>query len=84
MSIYTKQVVETKQAYHSHFLRIESQHKKFVQEKAQEATKQKGEKRKKHKPEEHEGMPNISTNLMQSVAEIGTQSTMKSRRKTLH
>jgi hypothetical protein len=31
--------------------------KKFSQEKAKEATKQKEEKRKKTKPEEHEGMP---------------------------
>jgi hypothetical protein len=30
--------------------------KKFLQEKAVEATKQKEEKRKKSKPEEHEGM----------------------------
>jgi hypothetical protein len=30
---------------------------KFLQEKAVEATKQKEEKRKKTKPEEHEGMP---------------------------
>jgi hypothetical protein len=31
--------------------------KKILQEKAVEATKQKEEKRKKPKPEEHEGMP---------------------------
>jgi hypothetical protein len=30
---------------------------KFLQEKAAEATKQKEEKRKEPKPEEHEGMP---------------------------
>jgi hypothetical protein len=32
-------------------------HENFLQEKAVEATKQKEEKRKKTKPEEHEGMP---------------------------
>jgi hypothetical protein len=33
------------------------QSNKFLQVKAKEATKQKEEKRKKLKPEEHEGMP---------------------------
>jgi hypothetical protein len=35
----------------------EEQVQKFLQEKAIEATKQKEEKRKKSKPEEHQGMP---------------------------
>jgi hypothetical protein len=59
--------------------------KKFFQEKAVEATKQKEEKRKKPKPEEQGGMPQhhcISTALLQSVAEIETPSAMKSSRKT--
>jgi hypothetical protein len=61
--------------------------KYFLQEKAAEITKQnKEENRKKPKPEEQEGMPHsISTALLlQSVAEIGTQSIMKSSRKILH
>jgi hypothetical protein len=40
---------------------------------------QEEERRKKPKPEEHKGMP-----LLQSVAKLGTQCSMKSSRKTWH
>jgi hypothetical protein len=56
----------------------------FLQEKAVEATKHKEEKMKKPKPEEHEGTPQRQHCPPKSVAEIGTQSVMKSSRKTLH
>jgi hypothetical protein len=49
-----------------------------------EATKQREEKRKKPKPDEHEGMPQHQHCPPVSVAEIGTQNAMKSSRKTLH
>jgi hypothetical protein len=58
--------------------------KKFLRGKEVEATKQKEEKRKKPEPEEHEGMPPRQHFLMKCVAEIGTQSAMKSGTKTLH
>jgi hypothetical protein len=40
-----------------YFMRKAAELKKFLKEKAVEATKQKEEKRKKPKPEEQEGMP---------------------------
>jgi hypothetical protein len=55
-----------------------------LQEKAAEATKQKEEKRKNLSPRNTKACHSISTTLLQSVAEIGTQSVMKSNRKTLH
>jgi NACalpha-BTF3-like transcription factor len=59
----------------------------FLQEKAAETTKPKEEKKRgKPKPEAQEGMrhSSVSTALLQSVAEMGTQSNMKSSKKTLH
>jgi hypothetical protein len=55
----------------------------FLHEKAEEATKQKEENRGKLKPGEQECMPqHISTALLHSIAEMGTQSAMKSSRKS--
>jgi hypothetical protein len=54
---------------------------KFLQEKAMEAIKQKEEKGGKPKPE---NKACHSVALLKSVAETGTQSAMKSSRKTLH
>jgi hypothetical protein len=57
----------------------------LLQETAVEATKQKDGKRKNPKAEEQEGAcHSVGTALLQSVAEIGIQSAMKSSRKTLH
>jgi hypothetical protein len=59
--------------------------KNYYKKKAVEATKQKEEKRKKPKsPRNRKACHSISTALLKSLAEIGTQSAMKSRRKTLH
>jgi hypothetical protein len=49
-----------------------------------EATKQKEEKRKNLSPRNMKACHSVSTALLKSVAEIGTQSAMKSMRKTLH
>jgi hypothetical protein len=54
----------------------------FLQEKA---TKQKAKKRGKNlSPRNMKACHSDSTALLKSVAEIGTQSAMKSSRKTLH
>jgi hypothetical protein len=58
--------------------------KHFLQEKAVEATKQKEEKRKTLSPRNRKACHSVSTALLKSVAEIGTQSAMKSSKKTLH
>jgi hypothetical protein len=55
-----------------------------LQEKAVEATKQKEEKRKNLSPRNRKACHSVGTALLKSVAEIGTQSDMKSSRKTLH
>jgi hypothetical protein len=59
--------------------------KQILQEKAEEATKQKEEKRKKPKPEEHEGMPQRQ-HCPYYAKRRGDKnhSTMKSCTKTLH
>jgi hypothetical protein len=56
----------------------------FLQEKAAETTKQKEETGKKLSPRNRKACHSISNALLQSVAEIGTHSAMKSSRKTLH
>jgi hypothetical protein len=58
--------------------------KTFIQEKTVEATKQKKKRGKRLSPRNKKACHIISTALMQSVAEIRTQSPMKSSRKTLH
>jgi hypothetical protein len=55
----------------------------FLQEKAQ-ALKQKEGKREKPNPRKRKACHSIGTALLQSVAEIGTQSTMKSNKNMLH
>jgi hypothetical protein len=57
---------------------------KFLQEQAAETTKQKEEKTKNTpSPRSMNACHSITTAHLQSVAEIKTQSTMKSSRKTL-
>jgi hypothetical protein len=56
----------------------------FLQEKAAQATKQKDKKRNNLSPRNKKACHNISIALLQSITEIGTQSTMKRSRKTLH
>jgi hypothetical protein len=46
--------------------------------------RRKEEKRKNLSPKNRKARHSVSTALLKSVAEIGTQSAMKSRRKTLH
>jgi hypothetical protein len=54
--------------------------KTFLQEKAVEATKQIEEKRKNLSPRNRKACHSVGTALLESVAEIGTQSAMKSSR----
>jgi hypothetical protein len=55
-----------------------------LQEKAMEAAKRKEEKRKNISPRKRKACDNVNIALLQSVAEIGTVSAMKSSKKTLH
>jgi hypothetical protein len=59
---------------------------KILQEKAVEATTSKKTKRGKNQssPRSRKACCSIGTALLKSIAEIGTQRTMKSNRKTLH
>jgi hypothetical protein len=58
---------------------------KILQEKAVEATKQsKKEKIKNLSMRNMKACHSVSTALLQSVVQIGTQSTMKSNKRTLH
>jgi hypothetical protein len=69
----------------SKYLQLPFPRKFFLQEKAAETTKQKEEKRGGNlSPKNMKACPSISTTLLQSCAEIGTQSTVKRRIKTLH
>jgi hypothetical protein len=63
---------------------IDTTYKLFLQEKAVEATKQKDKRGKNLSPRNRKACHSIGTALMKSVAEIGTQSAMKSNRKTLN
>jgi hypothetical protein len=57
---------------------------KNLQEKAVEATKQKKKRGKNLSPGKRKACHSVSTALLKSVAEIGTQRAMKSSKKTLH
>jgi hypothetical protein len=52
--------------------------------KTMEASKQKEERGENLSPRDRKAYHSVSTALLKSVAEIGTQSTMKSGKKTLH
>jgi hypothetical protein len=56
----------------------------FLQEKAVETAKQKEERGENLSPRNRKACHRVSTALLQSLAEIGTQSTMKNNKKTLH
>jgi hypothetical protein len=51
-----------------------------LQEKTVEATKQKEEKRKNVSPRNRKACHSVGTALLKSVAEIGTQSTIKQQK----
>jgi hypothetical protein len=58
--------------------------RQFLTRKAAEVTKQKEEKRENLSPRNRRERHSIHTALLQSIAEIGTQSTIKCIKKTLH